>query len=393
MKLKWIFLLLAVALVCAGCSLIPKEAELPLAPVADIIEPVEPSLTPVERGDIIEEQTFSCKYEPAEEEQLFFPQNGQVVSAIYVKKGDTVKAGDLIAELDNTDVLKSISDQQRQVTSLQVQVNQEYELISVLDERIKIYTESAGGDPDLYQAEIASIQQARAARTEQLTYLQSLLYIERTRLSELENSLKNRQLFAGIDGTVSYALELTDKVMYSSSTKIVCVIMDLSGSSFVKEFEEDYFAEGDTVNLVINDVDHEAYVQSVTVIGEAPAEETEVTGETEATEAAEDENTETEAEETEPEEDNRSYLVHFSLATPDPTLKVGAVGKLTLLVNARYDVLYLPLSAVHQQGDNCFVYYLDENGFMAAKNVEIGMKANDRVEIISGLKDGDEVIY
>lgn len=383
MKLKWISMLLAGVTLCSGCALVPAEEALPMAPVAAVTEPIQYSLTPVERGDIIEEQTVSCKYEPSVEEQLFFPNNGQIISAVYVRKGDTVKKGDLIAELDNTAVLKSISDQQRQVANLQVQVNQENEMISVLDERIRILTEAAGDNEELYRSEIASYQNARAGRVEQLTYLQSLLYIEVTRLSELEGSLRNRQIFAGIDGTVTYAIELTDKVTYSSVNKIVAVIMDLSASSFVKEFEEPYFEEGQVVNLVVNDEEREAVVHSVTVLGEAPVEETEET----LSEETED------AEETEPAEDTRTYLTHFVLTTPDPTLKVGAVGKITLLLDARYDVLYLPLGAVHRQGDNSFVYYLDENGFMAAKNVEIGKKANDLAEIISGLKEGDEVIY
>ena len=58
----------------------------------------------------------------------------------------------------------------------------------------------------------------------------------------------------------------------------------------------------------------------------------------------------------------------------------------------RKDVLYLPKSAVSKLGDKDVVYREDENGFKSPVEVKVGLVAQNKAEIVSGLEEGDAVI-
>lgn len=58
----------------------------------------------VQKGEVIKEELFSGRVIPVREEDLFFRRSGQVTK-VYVKDGDKVQSGDVIAALDN-DILE-----------------------------------------------------------------------------------------------------------------------------------------------------------------------------------------------------------------------------------------------------------------------------------------------
>lgn len=54
----------------------------------------------VQKGEVVQESLFSGRVIPARQEDLFFRRSGQVTK-VYVKDGDRVQSGDVIAALDN----------------------------------------------------------------------------------------------------------------------------------------------------------------------------------------------------------------------------------------------------------------------------------------------------
>ena len=60
---------------------------------------VEYSMAAVTRGDVVLSQKIPCVYEQVNEEELCFPVTGRRVDTVFVKKGDEVKKGDLLAQL------------------------------------------------------------------------------------------------------------------------------------------------------------------------------------------------------------------------------------------------------------------------------------------------------
>lgn len=103
------FLILLV-LVVTACSETPSGRRASPTPVPTLVK-YEPAVFKVERGSLVSEKSFSGEIVPAKQEILFFRAAG-LVSRVVVKSGDTVKKGDLLAELQVDDVLNQLQQAQ-----------------------------------------------------------------------------------------------------------------------------------------------------------------------------------------------------------------------------------------------------------------------------------------
>ena len=59
---------------------------------------------------------------------------------------------------------------------------------------------------------------------------------------------------------------------------------------------------------------------------------------------------------------------------------------------SRTDVLLLPLNAVRKRGSNSFVFIKGSDGQIKSLQVQTGLENTEHIELLSGLKEGDEVI-
>ena len=57
-------------------------------------------MTYVQRGDLVRTQRYSVTYRAVRQEKLCFAQDGLRVENVYVAKGDSVRAGQLLMELE-----------------------------------------------------------------------------------------------------------------------------------------------------------------------------------------------------------------------------------------------------------------------------------------------------
>ena len=106
----WAFLTAAALLAgtFAGCGGRPagqEEATPTPIPTAEI--PSKPTYK-VERGTVVESISFTGRVAPVQEEQLFFRVDGRVAK-VNVTQGDKVKKGDILAELDIADLLNQLA--------------------------------------------------------------------------------------------------------------------------------------------------------------------------------------------------------------------------------------------------------------------------------------------
>jgi len=87
-------------------------------PIPTSIVPTNPTYT-VQRGDVIQLLEFSGRIAPVLEQALFFKTSGYIDN-VYVSRDDEVKAGDLIAELEMTDLKNQITQQEAELTVVQL---------------------------------------------------------------------------------------------------------------------------------------------------------------------------------------------------------------------------------------------------------------------------------
>ncbi len=87
-------------------------------PIPTSIVPTNPTYT-VQRGDVVRILQFSGRAAPVREEELFFRANGYV-EAVYARRNDQVKAGMLLAELEVTDLKNQITQAEAELTAVQM---------------------------------------------------------------------------------------------------------------------------------------------------------------------------------------------------------------------------------------------------------------------------------
>ncbi len=81
----------------------------------------------------------------------------------------------------------------------------------------------------------------------------------------------------------------------------------------------------------------------------------------------------------------------IELTNSDENIFLGVEGKASIITEEKEDVICIPSSVINTSIDGDFVYVI-EDGVVVKKNIEIGISVLDKVEVISGLEVGDQII-
>ena len=87
---------------------------------------------------------------------------------------------------------------------------------------------------------------------------------------------------------------------------------------------------------------------------------------------------------------SRSILAQIEILNPNLELIPGILLNIKVIYDER-DSLSIPEESLIIQGDNKFVYLIDNN-VLKRKNVKIGLRNFGKVEILSGLEIGDNIV-
>ncbi|MGC9467484.1 MAG: efflux RND transporter periplasmic adaptor subunit [Anaerolineae bacterium] len=95
-----------------------SEVEATPTPIPTSVVPTNPTYE-VQRGTVIRELQFSGRIAPLLEEELFF-RTGGYVDEVYVGRNDEVQEGDLLAELEVTDLKNQITQKEAELKSVEL---------------------------------------------------------------------------------------------------------------------------------------------------------------------------------------------------------------------------------------------------------------------------------
>lgn len=87
-----------------------------------------------------------------------------------------------------------------------------------------------------------------------------------------------------------------------------------------------------------------------------------------------------------------NYYVTVVLNEIDPRLKEGQTAQARVITNQVEDVLTVPNSAVRKRGDQSTVTVIDPNGTQQQVRFQAGLVGDDRTQVISGLREGQQVV-
>ncbi|MEP6945190.1 MAG: efflux RND transporter periplasmic adaptor subunit [Acidobacteriota bacterium] len=89
--------------------------------------------------------------------------------------------------------------------------------------------------------------------------------------------------------------------------------------------------------------------------------------------------------------EKRTVSVRTEVANPDGRLKPDMFANVEIVTASKTTAITIPLAAVLDDGGKSVVFIADGNEYKK-KEVALGLKSDDRVEIVSGLSVGDKVV-
>ncbi len=342
-----VLMCVVISLSLNACNLIPAEEEQQQIQIKKEDHSDDYLMTIAENRDVVLSKTLSCTYLQLNKEDLSFSLDGEDIAYVYVKAGDRVKAGDLLAKLDTSEYEAMLNELENQIEKYNLLVSQQDELIEFYQKRID------SGSTSLYQkAEYTDM--LISGREERSRYADEAEYANIKRDTCLEK-IEAGKLYAGIDGTVSYVRSsMTENKSRAGST--VVTVLDTSVCAFQSTDPEaaEYLKVGDEVEIVVSsDVKYAATVSDI---------------------------------------DKESGKIMFELDEPDYSLAVGTRANIEIIYEQKLDVLSVPVSNVYSTEDFHYVYCLNDEGIRELVKVEVGLFGNKFVEITGGLEPGAPVI-
>lgn len=163
----------------AACSVDLNQAEPTPTPLSKAPTVVPPTYT-VELGPVVKRLQFTARVQAKETADLYFETDGRVLNT-YFKDGDKVKQGDVLAELDVTDLRNEL--EQRKV---------EYETAqTVLSNTLKGFTQTlAMSQLDVNQARLRLEIATKQSSDAEVKLAQNDLDINQRKIDDINNSIK-----------------------------------------------------------------------------------------------------------------------------------------------------------------------------------------------------------
>lgn len=355
--------LLCLPLVITGC------AEKSLQPENMIIvekeeEGIEYNLTVATLGDVTLTKRIKCTYTQVNEQDVSFPVSGRRISRVYVEKGDSVKKGQLIAELSTDNLASQIENLEYKISRNNLLLSQLYANQERGIEKILLQYPLEEDTPDYEKDKLNKKREdAINALLESNEYsiedYQDAITLDTLELEGLQSQLNSSFLYAEMDGIIA---DIKERLEGSTSVANETIFRILDDSECIFSVTDltyiDYFKNDASVSMSVNYGKGQGSYELVPYrYGEW------------------------------------SDTMYFSiLIQPDgAVLEVGDTGSIDLVLDSRSNVLCLPVSAVHEADGEEYVYILNEDNVREVKWIKTGLHGDTSIEILSNLEEGDKV--
>lgn len=88
----------------------------------------------------------------------------------------------------------------------------------------------------------------------------------------------------------------------------------------------------------------------------------------------------------------RTMETEIDVENRDGALVDGMYAETTLVLNHKNDALTIPIEAMERDGEGANVLLVDGSDRIQERQIKLGEEDNDRIEVLSGLSNGDEVV-
>ena len=90
--------------------------------------------------------------------------------------------------------------------------------------------------------------------------------------------------------------------------------------------------------------------------------------------------------------ETRTMHTEIDVANPDGRIVEGMYAETKIVLNKKDSVLTVPIQAVHRNGSQATVLFVDPQGRIEERQIKIGEEGSERLEVTAGLAEHDQVV-
>ncbi|AIL32509.1 efflux RND transporter periplasmic adaptor subunit [Basilea psittacipulmonis] len=332
---------------------------------------------PVKRGSIENTVIANGTVRSSNRVEVGAQVSGQI-KKIYVTLGQSLKKGDLIAEIDSTTQQNNLNTAQAQLDSYKAQLQAKetaYEVALSSYNRLKsLYAKKATTLDDLNTAK-NTLATAQASIAE----VQANIKQAEIEVNTATTNLGYTKITSPIDGVViSIPVSEGQTVNANQSTPTIVQVADLDKMLIKAEI-----SEGDITKVtaglpvhfnILSDPDR---IYHSTIYSVDPALST----------LTDDSYTESVSD-----TDAVYYYANILVSNEDMKLRIGMTAQTTIIIAQAENALYVPTLTLKKSGNKTYVNVLTADNQVEKREVTTGIHDDMNTEITSGLNEGERVI-
>ena len=336
----------------------------------------------VTRGNVEKTVVASGSVESVNEVDVGAQASGEITK-LYVKLGQEIKKGEMIADIDSTTQINTLNTQKAALVSYQAQLKAKktaYDVaLSSYNRLSKLYTQKATSLDSLNSAK-STLDNAKA----EMEAIEANIKQAEIEVNTAETNVGYTKITAPMDGTViSVPVSEGQTVNANQTTPTIVTIADLSKMKIKPEISEGDITKvkaGQEVSFTILSDSQTVYHSVIDSVD--PANTT--TSDSSSTSSLSSSSSSTTS--------AIYYYANVLIDNPDRTLRIGMTTENNIKIANAKDVLLISNMAIQKRDGKSFVNVLNDKNQPEPREVEIGVQNDFKTEIKSGLNEGEKVI-
>ncbi len=379
----------------SGCSLLPKEQEALAPPL------LEPAATQYEtetvtRIDLIDAYEARAEFQSTNSADVYYRELGQRVKEVHVKPNQAVKKGDLLIELEQDDLPFQVQQQQINLNEAKLDVESALErkkeqeklqsdIQALKNEMTKVDNEikeqkdkirATDNEEKLIerQTKLDSTEQKKLQIEQEL----AMKELQQQSMSDINRDIQRAELNVERQQNQlnNYRTKLEASLITAPISGIITSLAKLQAGEMIEPFQTLVtISDPNSLRLVSKPSGNRVNELSVGMEVIVTIDGKELNGEIFDL----------------PDENAPDKDISIEVKDIPSSIDLGERANIKIIFEIREDVITIPASAIRNYEDQQVVRILDGDN-LTEVGVQTGLKVDDRVEVISGLEEGDQLI-
>ena len=338
----------------------------------------------VTRGNVEKTVVASGSVESVNEVDVGAQASGKITN-LYVKLGQEIKKGEMIADIDSTTQINTLNTKKAALVSYQAQLKAKktaYDVaLSSYNRLSKLYMQKATSLDSVNTAK-STLDNAKA----EMEAIEANIKQAEIEVNTAETNVGYTKITAPMDGTViSVPVSEGQTVNANQTTPTIVTIADLSKMKIKPEISEGDITKvkaGQEVSFTILSDSQTVYHSVIDSVDPANTTITDSSSTSSSTNSSSSSSTTSAI----------YYYANVLIDNPDRTLRIGMTTENNIKIANAKDVLLISNMAIQKRDGKSVVNILNDKNQPEQREVETGVQNDFHTEIKSGLNEGEKVI-